>query len=79
MRRRLTLTYSVELDDETWQAFAADLVAGDPEAQPVVELAQALGAQIGPAPWAVLAAVPGVEVLEAGGRVQGIYDEEREF
>lgn len=75
MRRELIIHLAVALDEDTWRQFVDGLQADDPTANPAAELGQALAAQVGPSPFAVLADVPGVEVLTVDVEVGKVYDE----
>jgi hypothetical protein len=78
MRRPVTITLAVALDEDAWQKWAAevreDTEPGD-NPEPALELARAIAAQIGPSPFTYLEGAPGVEVLTVDARMGAPYDE----
>jgi hypothetical protein len=77
MRRPVTITLTVALDEDAWQKWVRHVTEGDPAGHPADELGRALAAQMGPSPFTYLEGAPGVEVLTLDDARPGRpYDED---
>jgi hypothetical protein len=80
MRRPVTITLTVALDEDAWQKWVRrvlDDCAPDETASPALDLGRALACQLGPAPFTYLEGAPGVEVLTLNdARAEAPYDED---